>query len=39
MHAFQEGLRYNLLTKFDQHISDMTAITVKIKQFSEPVSL
>ena len=28
MHAFEESLRYGFLTKFDQHISDMTAVTV-----------
>ena len=28
MHAFNESLRYAFLTKFDQHISDMTAVIV-----------
>ena len=27
-HAFSESLRYAFLTKFDQQISDMTAMTV-----------
>ena len=28
MHAFYENLRYAFLTKFDQQISDMTAVIV-----------
>ena len=28
MHAFYESLIYGVLTKCDQHISDMTAVTV-----------
>ena len=40
MHAFYESLRYAFLTKFNQHISDMTAVIVlKFKNFSGPVSL
>ena len=28
MHAFYESLRYAFLMKFDQHVSDMTAVNV-----------
>ena len=28
MHAFQDSLIYAFVTKFDQHISDMTAVIV-----------
>ena len=29
MHAFLKSLRYVILMKFDQHISDMAAVTVE----------